>query len=322
MTNKTIPIFFTIDNGYAPFLAVAITSLIKNANPNYLYKIHVIYENVTEDNLTKIKNLGNEYCEIICQEMPTKIEGLNKNAGTLLRADYFTLTIYFRIFLPKLFPQYDKAIYLDSDIVIPGDISEFYNTDLEGNLIGGVVDSSVQDVPEITHFFAEGVGVPADHYINSGVLLMDFKKLRELKFDEKFLYLLNKYHVDCIAPDQDYINALCKDQIKYFPLKWNTMPNNIQEEKTEKPSLIHYNLFYKPWHYDVTYGNYFWKYAEETDYYELLKQIKANYTEEDKLADQEHLQQLIESGITFLNREYTFKKIFESGLETRLVKEK
>lgn len=100
------------------------------------------------------------------------------------------------------------------------------------------------------------------------------------------------------------------------------MPNNIKEEKSEKPSLIHYNLFYKPWHYDVTYGDYFWKYAEETDFYELLKQIKNNYTEQDKIADQEHLQQLIESGITFLNREYTFKKIFESGLETRLVKEK
>ena len=35
-----------------------------------------------------------------------------------LRSDYFTMTIYFRIFIPDMYPEYDKAIYIDSDIVV------------------------------------------------------------------------------------------------------------------------------------------------------------------------------------------------------------
>ena len=54
MNKKIIPIFFTIDDGYAKFLTVAVKSLIENASKDYDYKIHVIHEDLTEENHNNI----------------------------------------------------------------------------------------------------------------------------------------------------------------------------------------------------------------------------------------------------------------------------
>ena len=55
--NKEIPIFFAIDNGYIPFLAVTLQSVIENANKNYNYAIRILHTNVKKENIDKIKNI-------------------------------------------------------------------------------------------------------------------------------------------------------------------------------------------------------------------------------------------------------------------------
>ena len=99
-----------------------------------------------------------------------------------------------------MYPEYDKAIYIDSDIVVPGDISELYDTDMHGNLIGVCKDSSVNDAPELQRYMTESLGLKLGDYFNSGMLLMNMKALREAKLAEHFLYLLNKYHFDGPKP--------------------------------------------------------------------------------------------------------------------------
>ena len=76
---------------------------------------------------------------------------------------------------------------------------------------------------------------------------MNLKEMRLKNFEGHFFSLLNKYRFDTVAPDQDYINAMCNGKIFYIDQKWNAMPNEDQEP-LENPSLIHYNLFSKPWH--------------------------------------------------------------------------
>ena len=58
-----------------------------------------------------------------------------------LRADYFTPTIFFRLFIPSMFPEYSKGIYLDSDIVVLGDISKLYRVDIENYLLGACIEN-------------------------------------------------------------------------------------------------------------------------------------------------------------------------------------
>lgn len=212
-----------------------------------------------------------------------------------------------------MFPQYDKGIYIDSDIVVPGDISELYNIDLEENIIGGCADSSIIGVPEFAEYVEQAVGVSKYNYINSGVLLMNLKKMREKQFSKKFLGLLNTYHFDCVAPDQDYINAMCNGKIHYLHETWDVMPNDINKV-IENPKIVHYNLFQKPWCYDnVQYENYFWEYAKDSKYYNTVVEMKNNYTQENRQADMECLAKLVGKADKVPSQEVTFKKVFEAG---------
>ena len=242
---NTIPIFFTIDDGYAPFLSVALNSAIKNSSKDRKYKAIILYQELSEENRKKLVSLKTDNFSIEFVPMESGLESITDRMSNRLRCDYFTLTIYFRLFIPKMFPEYDKGIYIDSDVVLTSDIAELFETDIGDNYIAACTDLSVADVPPLVKYMEQAVGVKAKEYINSGVLLMNLKKLREVKIDEHFLELLNTYHFDCIAPDQDYLNAICNGNIYYLDEIWDTMPNE-NKPPLENAKLIHYNLFSKP----------------------------------------------------------------------------
>lgn len=250
--------------------------------------------------------------------MKDGLESITDRVENRLRCDYFTLTIYFRLFIQDMFPEYDKGIYIDSDVVVPGDISELYNVDLSDNLIGACSDKSVVDVPELARYMEEAVGVNKYKYINSGVLLMNLKEMREKEFSKKFLTLLNKYHFDCIAPDQDYLNAICNGKILYLDEFWDAMPTE-GKKALENPKLIHYNLFQKPWCYDnIQYENYFWEYAKKTNFYDQIIDFKNNYSDAQKKSDKECLEVLVNKGGKMPDNDITFKKMMEKGEKIRI----
>lgn len=317
---ELIPIFFTIDDGYAPYLHVALISLIKNASKDRRYKIIVVYQELNEENRNNLAKLVEDYpnFEMEFKFMKQSLDMITDRIENRLRSDYFTMTIYFRIFIPDMYPEYDKAIYIDSDIIVPGDISELYDIDMHDNLIGVVTDGSVNDVPELQRYMTESLGLKLGDYFNSGMLLMNMKELRNVHLAEHFLYLLNKYHFDCVAPDQDYLNSMCYGKIEYLDSCWDAMPNRNKPE-IENPKIIHYNLFDKPWCYDdIQYQDYFWEYAKQSVYYDKIKAYKAAYTDKQKEDDHAHLLDLFRRAGTNADTEVTFRKVLESGEKVRL----
>lgn len=313
-----IPIFFAADDNYAPFLSVAIISLLDKSDKNKFYKIHILNDNMSLENIKKIKGLQTSNSEIIFNSINNNLECINDRLDNRLRPDIFTLTIYFRLFIPEMFKEYDKAIYIDSDVVLNSDISELYDIDLENNYIGACRDKSIIGIREFENYFTKGVGIDYRDYINSGVLLLNMKELRNKKLSDKFLYLLNKYHFENVDPDQAYINFLCNGKIKYLDNAWDAMPN-LEKNKIENPKLIHYNLFFKPWHYDnITYEEYFWEYAKKSIYYEEIVKIKNNYSASDKEKDQEYLNNMLKRASIIAESSNNFRTVYESGKETRL----
>ncbi len=318
--DELIPIFFTIDDGYAPYLHVALISLIENAAKDRKYKIIVVYQELNEENRNNLSALVKDHpnFEMEFKYMKQSLDMITDRIENRLRSDYFTMTIYFRIFIPDMYPEYDKAIYIDSDIIVPGDISELYDTDMHNNLIGVVTDGSVNDVPELQRYMTESLGLKLGDYFNSGMLLMNMKELRNVKLAEHFLYLLNKYHFDCVAPDQDYLNSMCYGKIEYLDSCWDAMPNRNKPE-IKNPKIIHYNLFDKPWCYDdIQYQDYFWKYAKQSVYYDQIKAFKASYTDKQKEDDHAHLLDLFRRAGTNADTDVTFRKVLESGEKIRL----
>lgn len=315
---KTIPIFLTIDDNYAKYAACTINSIKKNSNTNYNYNIIIVHQELSEKNIKKLKQLENEYFKISFKEIKEGLSSITDREENRLRCDYFTLTIYLRLFIADMFPEYDKGIYIDSDVVVPGDISQLYNINLENNIIGACTDLSIQEVPEFIDYLENAIGVKRNEYINSGVLLMNLKMMRELNFSKKFLELLNKYHFDTIAPDQDYINAMCNGKILYLNNEWDVMPNNNTKPLTN-PKLIHYNLFQKPWCYDnIQYESYFWEYARESGYYNEIVEHKKNYSKKQKESDEICLKKLVEKGGLISNNKINFKKIHKKNNDIRI----
>ena len=254
---EEIPIFFAIDDGYTPFLAVALQSLIDNASKNYNYSIKVLHTNVKEENKEKIINkYKSENVNIEYVDLNYYIE---KVKDKLYTRDYYTNTTYFRLFLPELYPQYNKVLYLDSDIIIKGDISELYNTELGTNLVAAAPDDIIQYNKVFQDYAELVVGVSKyQYYFNAGVLLMNLDELRKFDFQNKFLYLLG------------------------------TVKFSVATTKREDIKLVHYNFAYKPWHFeDVLYQEFFWEYAEKTEFYDEIMKIRDSYTEEQKFQDRE-----------------------------------
>ena len=287
---EVIPIFYAVDDGYVPFLAVSIHSLIENSSKNYYYAIKVLYTNICEENKKKILKYERENVKIEFVDLNYYIEEIKDK---LFTRDYYTKTTYFRLFIPNIYPQYNKVIYLDSDTVLLGDVAELYHQDMGSNLVAVVPDDIIQNEEIFQEYVEKVVGV-ADYrrYFNAGVLVMNLDEMRKSKFQEKFLYLLETVKF-AVVQDQDYLNRLCKGRTKILENGWNRMPVPNNKTKVEKLNLIHYNLNYKPWHYDgIVYEEYFWQYAEKTEYYEDIKNIKDNYSEEERFRDREQYENL------------------------------
>lgn len=290
-TEQELPIFFAVDDEYIPFLAVTLQSLVEHSSSKNNYVIKVLYTHINDENKKKIKKFEKENINIEFVDLNYYIK---KVKDKLYTRDYYSNTTYFRLFLPDLYPQYNKVLYVDSDTVILRDIAELYNIDIGTNLVAGVPDGAVQQIKIFQDYVEKVVGV-ADYnnYFNAGILLMNLDEMRKFKFQEKFLYLLETVKFS-VAQDQDYLNRLCKGRAKIIDRGWNVMPINGEIEK-EKIKLIHYNLDSKPWHFDdVLYGEIFWEYAIKTEFYKEIKQMQGDYTIEQKIIAKEQSKNLIE----------------------------
>ena len=287
---EVIPIFFAVDDGYVPFLAITLQSMTENASKKYYYSIKILYTNISEVNKKKIKKYEAENIKIEFVDLNYYIDEIKDDLYT---RDYYDKTTYFRLFVPNLYPQYDKAIYLDCDTIIKGDISELYNIELENNLVGAVPDQSVRVIEQFQEYVEKVVGLSTyKKYFNAGVLVMNLDELRKIDFQGKFLYLLKTIKF-AVAQDQDYLNRICKGRVKIIDDVWDVMPINQENIPEGEIKIIHYNLFYKPWHFNnVQYQEYFWKYAKKTEYYKNILEAQKNYTEEQKFQDMELLKNL------------------------------
>ena len=286
---KRIPIFYASDEKYMPYLGVALASLKACKSKDYDYYIHVLYTGDLNGYSKKIKEMEEDNLFIAFIDVTKEIDRIR---DCMICRDYYTPAIYYRLLIPELFPQYDKVLYMDCDTVALTDVAELYNIDIQDNYIGAVADQAVAAVPQFREYTKNALGIEAESYFNSGVIVMNLKKFREVKFYEKFGEVLRSYNFT-IAPDQDVLNLICKDKVCYYEAGWNQMP--IAGVDTVKPKLIHYNLTMKPWHYDgVLYEEYFWNFAAKTQFLTVIKQAKANFTPQMAQRDAEGGKRLIE----------------------------
>ncbi len=292
---KVVPIFYTITDDYAKYAAASIHSLMQHANPKRHYRVIIMYDRLSLPNRWRLRNMVTKNVAIEFHKMKYNlymqiiVRYCAKRSGS---GDFFASAVYYyRAFIARLFPQYDKGIYVDSDTILMGDIGKLYDIELGEDVIAARVDPKVAMVPEFVEYVEKALDVPAKNYVNSGVLLMDLKKLRKLHYITKMTDLVKK-DADLVAPDQDYLNVILKGRIKHLNKCWNLQPEG---EDPKGAKLLHFNLSKKPWfHDDVTCGEEFWKAARGTGFYGDLMRGKERYTKKDSEKAANQIKALIE----------------------------
>lgn len=302
ITDKPIvPVVFAADDNYVPQLTTTVYSAMKNADPHYFYDVTVLQRNIAWDKQERLRGFFKQF-----PNMNLRFTNVDRElAGYDLSTNnaHISVETYYRFLIQKVLPFYDKVLYLDSDIIINGDIAKLYNIDLQGKMLGAIRDIDFLANLNVKHGKRMGYAQtvlkmknPYD-YFQAGVLVLNTKAMREHYTIKQWLtYASNP---DFIYNDQDVLNAHCEGNVLYLPWEWNVVhdcggrvgnlftqaPNDIYDaymKSRSNPQIIHYAGFQKPWtDPDCDFASIYWRYARETPFYErLLKRVvKANEPE-------------------------------------------
>jgi lipopolysaccharide biosynthesis glycosyltransferase len=251
---KIVPIVFCTTDAYVPPLSVAMQSIMENAGAGGSeYRFFVLQQGVSVKNQellhAQVKRFGGFSLDVI--DVTRYIEGI-----TFYNLN-FSIAAYFRFLAPYLLQEYERIIYLDCDIICLTDIALLLAYDYGAYVLGAAhrVISDDTDWAWVKEY-AKNIGL-SDYrnYFNSGVLVINTKKWRDMISQEAILEMAAA--TTYIFPDQDMLNVLCEDKVCWFPMQWNSMmdidiPSISDEQFHEyhvsrtKPCIIHLNAD-KPW---------------------------------------------------------------------------
>ncbi|MDR1233112.1 MAG: glycosyltransferase family 8 protein [Puniceicoccales bacterium] len=219
---ETINVAFVFDDKFSDLFRVAVYSIAKNTKSNLA--IYVVDCGISEINRGKVLQMQ-EKCENILSVkigIPERIDVL-ENFPTEAR---FNSVVFYRLAIPKVFPELDRVVYLDCDIVAIGDIFELWNEDLNGRPFGAVEEDGNFSDEKIRADKLAYLKFPEENrYYNSGVLLIDSKKFEESKIFERVIEQVKQTKIFFPCPEQDAMN-ICLRNDEHLPLhpKYNFIP--------------------------------------------------------------------------------------------------
>jgi len=289
---NTVNLFFACDDAYVPFLSVTLTSICENRDPNRSYAIRVLHTGMSSAVQQRLKAQLEAPGFIL--EFPNISHHVEAFSQRLHTRDYYSCSTYYRLFIPELYPELSKALYLDCDLVLQEDVAQLYDLPLGNDLVGAVPDGIVGAVEEFKLYVQNRLDmVRAEDYFNAGVLLMNLDAMRRWNFADRFLELLGRVTFR-VGQDQDYLNVLCQGRVRYLGNEWNAMPTGV---RVHNPKLIHYNMDAKPWRRDgVKYEKEFWDCAATSGFLGEIRAIRNSVTAQQQELSRRQTLELIRMG--------------------------
>ncbi|GHU41386.1 hypothetical protein FACS1894111_03600 [Clostridia bacterium] len=279
MNKQIIPVVFATDENYVPYCGVAISSLIKNASRSNTYEVFVFFDKLSGLSIYKLERLSTDHVKVVCCCIHEQITNLKVS-----EYNHLTIASAYRLVIPNVLPQFEKVLYLDSDIVVNADVADLYNIDIGTNILGAVRgynddDKNVWGYNHIT----KTLGINRDSFFNAGILIINTKEFINNSVAQKCFSLLSNRQ-DLYFMDQCALNIVCEGKVHFLPHKWNhewlylfsannsLLPNSREEfEACANPAIIHYDGVEKPWDYpEQCLSDYFWSYARQTVFYEEI----------------------------------------------------
>ena len=233
---------------------------------NQEVSLWLIYDDVSEDNLAALKRQTDEYrWEFHPVRIPDRFLSL---ASKLPCFSYFSKEIYYRLFMPWIMVNCDRALYLDCDMMVRGSLEKLYLSDLGKNLVGAVLDICKWDREK----GAERLRLKGD-YFNSGMLLLQLGLIRKQMTGEEMLDQIRviSEKFELLYPDQDIINIIYDGKIQKLDRKYNYGAGNSIRYKLRNRNelldavIVHFFMANKPWknEYCLFYMKEYWNYLKK-----------------------------------------------------------
>ena len=193
---------------------------------------------------------------------------------------HYSAAMYFRIFAHLLLPEnIDRILYLDADLIVKKDITSFYAQDFAERYMVVCEDKNADSTEILNH--KNKLGIAQNHkYFNSGVLLMNLKKMREDISKENILSDIVGLQDRILYPDQDILNKIYENKVKYNDYrKFNFQvfqKDKISKIQLENAYVIHFIGENKPWLYKGIVSNkskYFWFYKCRMNKIHILEYV-------------------------------------------------
>ena len=303
MKETIIPIFYACDDAFVKYTVVSMYSLIQNASKANKYVLHILHTEISDEMKSVVNKLADDRFEIRFVDVTPYLKSISDK---LPLRDYYSKTTYYRLFIAEMFPEYTKAVYIDSDTVIRGDISKVYLTDIKDAYLGACHEQAMVQSEVYGTYVEKVVGVSRYNFFNAGLMLINCEQFRLHFVLDKFIDYLHYYNF-VVTQDEDYLNLICKDHVYWLDQRWNTEVFGELPYPIEQAEMIHYIMSNKPWHYeDCLHGHYFWEYAEQTEVYEQLLAVRENYTDEEKQRDAKSGENLLALAVSETEREDNF----------------
>lgn len=303
MDKQIIPIFYACDDTFVKYTIVSLHSIIANASKEYQYHVYVLHTGITEGMMQRLYALANDNFTVSFEDVTSYMQSISDK---LPIRDYYSKTTYYRLFIAEMFPEYTKAIYIDSDTVVQGDISKLYHTDIGDSYLGACHEQAMVQVDEYGTYVEKVIGISRHNFFNAGVLLINCEQFRLRAVLDKFIEYLHIYNF-VVTQDEDYLNLICKDHVYWLDQRWNTEIFGEIPYPIEEACVLHYIMTSKPWHYaDCRHGDIFWKYAKETSVYEEILAIQEAYTDAERERDRISCDKLLALAVSETNREDNF----------------
>lgn len=260
MRTKQLNIILSTDENYLiPTLLTAWSIYINNHNSKFF--ILCSFDHKNYDHI--LEKLDSEFSSRInYTNLDEFSEILLKLPGSDNSIKHISNMAYARLFAPNIFNEIDYAYYFDSDVIVRGDITKIFNKvtkDVEFTIAGSknyfiapVTWTRIYSKYSMSKSEIENV-------INSGAIIMNFKKLREIDFSNAAIKWLEDTKESWM--DQAAINYILRGKITHISPKYNWGVHRYETFRSKypftKPLILHYASQNKPWNSITKYSNVF-----------------------------------------------------------------
>jgi lipopolysaccharide biosynthesis glycosyltransferase len=269
------------DDLYAMPLSVTIRSVLENLSKDRTLCLFILDQNTQpsqKDRILQSIDFENIQVEWIKVASPTLAKIHISNPSS------YPLSSYFRLLIPYLLPaDIKKVIYLDTDVIVKGDLSNLWDIDIQNYYALAVQDVAVGCFSKVSHIDCQKLGVSPDQkYFNSGVMVINLEQWRIHNIPEKALSYLEHYPLR--FPDQDALNIVLAQHWRELDPHWNqghaihllsSWKESPYEESAflkalNEPYIVHFSSQPKPWMFGCTHPekDLFFHYLSLTDWAE------------------------------------------------------